>query len=166
MVLHPPPALPHPIYKKDSFGFHKADLNTWGRWDAGEWESSSLHPLEAGAQRWEEAGPRAARAFGRQMQRPSLCLRGALGSLQLSRESQPIPEHLIAGGGDVTSGAGRGASVSRQGLVLLYGLWPTSRSVCASVSLGEIVFQFLHLSKVLEGIQRVSEVTILQIKEL
>lgn len=66
----------------------------------------------------------------------------------------------------MTSGAGRGASVSRQGLVLLYGLWPTPRSVCASVSFGHIVFQFLHLSKVLEGIQRVSEVTVLQIKEL
>ena len=46
------------------------------------------------------------------------------------------------------------------------GLWPNSPSACASVSLGEIVFELLHLSTVLEGIQRVSEVTILPVREL
>lgn len=73
-VTSTPNIPPHPIYKKDSCGFHKAALNIWGAGVEENRKALCCSPFEAGAQ-GGEAGLRATRAWGdRDRYRgPTLC---------------------------------------------------------------------------------------------
>ena len=125
-------------------------------------------PFEAGAQRGGRSRAEGCQGLGvREAETegyilPSWDAGESSRELRISTKSGASPARR----GDMASEVEQGTKCQEVRAGPARGLWPISSSACASVSLGEIALELHHLYKVLKGIQRVSEVTVLPIRGL
>ena len=125
-------------------------------------------PFEAGAQRGGRSRAEGCQGLeGREAEAegytlPSWDAGESSRELRISTKPRASPARR----GDMASEVEEGTKCQEVRAGPARGLWPISPSACASVSPREIALELHHLSKALEGIQRVSEVTVLPIREL